>query len=109
VARAISARGSAGRHIYQEGVTADPARIEPTVDIVDGAEGVVRAVACIEIPVQVVHGAQRRRSLSQRPITVVDKEHLPPLALAVNDFPAWARIERTRRLIPGTGGIVPIG
>jgi hypothetical protein len=42
VARAISARGSAGPHIYQEGVTADPARIEPPVDIVDGAEGVVR-------------------------------------------------------------------
>jgi hypothetical protein len=54
----MSARGSAGRHIYQEGVTADPACIEPPVDIADDADGVVR-----------------RRGLSHRPVTVVEKKH----------------------------------
>jgi hypothetical protein len=98
----MSVQVSAGRHIYREGVTANPARIEPSVDIVVGAEGVA-------IPVQVVHGAQSRRDRPHRPVTVFKKENLPPIHLAVNDFPGWARIERTRHLMPGTDGIVPIG
>ena len=89
-------RGSAGRHIDHEGVTADPARIEPSVDIADGGEGVGRGSGRIEIPVYVVRRAWFRRDLPNGSVAGVEQEHLSPPDFAVNDIPRRIRVEQNQ-------------
>jgi hypothetical protein len=81
------------RHIDHKGVTADPACIESSVDIVDGEEGVGRGAGRIEIPVHVVRRAWFRRNLPNGPVAGVEQEHLSPLDFAVNDIPRRIRFE----------------
>lgn len=87
-------RGSAGRHINHESVTADPARIKPPVDITNAGEAFGRGAGRIEISVHVVRGARFRRDLPHQSVTVVEQEHLPPPDLLVKDIPRRMRIEK---------------